>query len=198
MAKSISRGEVIGAVVAFAEGAGELLDGQELDGGDAEALEVGDFAGHIEERAGLVWEVGSEEYADMELINDEIVELRGDESGRVPGKVGSADDAVAGEGGGQFAGKRVALEALSSIPDHKELVAMAILDSGHEPAPMSVGIADQEVVRGDGKAVELAADVDGVSVWGPDAEGGAVIDQIGAHGGIGRDVVEGGGHGVCG
>jgi hypothetical protein len=101
------------------------------------------LACNIEKRSRFARQVRSEKYADMQLIDHEIVERRRDVSSLVPRKIRRADDAIARERSGQLPRKWIALRTRPAITNHEELVTVAILHSRQEAAPMPLFVAVQ-------------------------------------------------------
>src|SRR5439155_4136130 len=142
---------IIHAVVTEAELGGELLDRHELDRRYSKPNEVWNLACDIEKRARLDRQGRSKKYADMQLIDHEIVEVRRDVSDLLPRKVRRADDALDRERSDQLPRKRIVLRTRPAITNHEELVTVAILHSRQKAAPMPLFITVQQVcVIGDG------------------------------------------------
>jgi hypothetical protein len=162
------RRKIIRAVVTLAELRLELLDRHELDRGNSQAGEMRNLACDIEKRSRLGWQIRSEKYADVQLIDHEILERRRDVSGLVPRKISLADDAITRERSRQLPRKRIALRTRPAITDHEKLVAVAILHSRKKAAPMPLLVADQQVcVIGNGP-VDTGMDPMGIRC--PDTE----------------------------
>ena len=159
------------------------------------ADEVGNLAGHIQERAAPSGHVRREVGADVELVDHEVLKLRRDEAGLVPGEIGGPDDAVAGERRDQFAREGIALGTLAAIADDVEQVAVLVADAGDEAAPVALVVPVEQAGIGPLAIVELADHVHGMGVGRPDAESGAIGNQIRTHGRVGLDVLQRGWHG---
>ena len=171
--------KIIHAVVTEAELRGELLDRHELDRRESEAGEMRNLARDVEKRSRFGRQVRSEKYADMQLIDHEIVEPRRDVSGLVPRKVRLADDAIARERSRQLPRKRIALRTRPAITDHEKLVTVAILHSRQKAAPMALFVAGQQVcVISDG-AVDTG--VNALRVGRPNPEGCALVREVRSH-----------------
>ncbi len=182
--------KIVGAVVAEAEAGLEFLNGQELQRRDAELGQIWQLARDIEKRAAFVRQIRCEEGADVELIEDELMKGRRDVPAVVPGKVGLADDALAGKGRFELPGVGISLQPLAPFPDNIEHVALAVPNSGNEASPMAELVAREQTRVVAHPLVEVANHIHGPGLRRPDAEGGAIGDQIGPHRGNGMDVVE--------
>ena len=186
------RREDVGAVVAEAPLAGELDDGQRLEGVDAEVGEVLDPVERVQElrhapgpavAAGVV---AREEPADVELVDDEVVERRRPEACVVPRvRARVAHDAVAVGVVVQLelARPRVALQSRATRSDDEEPVLAAVDHVFEEPGPVAGGRVLDELVLRPGLILVGAAESD-VHVRRarcPDAERRAVADQVRTH-----------------
>lgn len=138
------------------------------------------LARHIEERAGFPGQVGSEEYACVQLVDDEVLKRWGNKPGFVPAKIRRANHAIARERCGQLAGKRIAFRSFTAVTHDKKLVAVAILYSGKESAPMPLFVRGEQVsfVRHG----PIHAGVNCVGMRRPNSEGRAAFDQVRTHG----------------
>ena len=126
----------------------------------------------------------------MELINHEIVKLRRDISGLVPREIGFANDAFAGKRRLQFARVRVAFRAFAAVAHNVEHVAMAVANTGNETQPVAVLVAIEQAGIIALTIVEIADDMHRTCIGRPDAKCGAIGDEVRAHRGVERDVVE--------
>jgi len=176
-------GEEVGGIVAPGAVAGEFVDGHELDGGDAQRLEVGDLLDAFIEGGGqpVLGVVGS----GMHFIDDQVVSPDGAEIGVVaPIKRGVVvDDGIAG-GIDDAPAAGILLEGAVD----GELVLLAGAGAGDIHGPRAAGgVAGQ---GGGAPPVEGPPDADGRRVGRPGAEGDAGAGRVGV--GDGPDAAAGG------
>ena len=74
----------------------------------------------------------------MELVDHEVLKLRRDEAGLVPGKIGLSDDAVAGERRHQFARVRIAFGTFAAVANHVEQIPVPVAYPADEALPMAL------------------------------------------------------------
>ena len=96
------------------------------------------LARHVQKSARLTRQVRRKVDADMELVDHEVLKLRGDESGLVPGKIGLSNDAVAGERRLQLPRVRIAFGAFAAVANYIEQIAVAIPYAADEALPMAL------------------------------------------------------------
>ena len=106
--------------------------------------QIRELARDIEKRAAFVRQIRREKGADVELIEDELMKRRRDIPAFVPGKVGLADDALAGKGRRELAGVGIAFRPLAPFPDHVEHIALALPDAGNEAPPVAELVAREQ------------------------------------------------------
>jgi hypothetical protein len=140
---------------------------------------VRNLVGDIEKRPRLARQIRRRKHADVQLIDNEIVKLRRDESGLVPRKVGRTDDAIVRERRRQLPRKRIALGTRSTVPDDKKHVTIAVLHAGQKAAPMSRFIDGEQIAPVSRRAIY--AGVDPVRVGCPDPKGRARSGEVRAH-----------------
>src|SRR5258705_8928095 len=99
---------------------------------------MGNLSRHVQESAGLTRQVRRKVNTGMELVDHEILKLRGDESSLVPGKIGLSNDAVAGERRHQLARVRIAFGAFAAIANYIEEIPVAVAHSADEALPMAL------------------------------------------------------------
>src|SRR5262245_15686147 len=99
---------------------------------------MGNLSRHVQESPRLTREVRREVDTGMQLVDHEVLKLRGDESGLVPGKIGLANDAVAGERRLQFPRVRIAFGPLAAIANDVEQVPVSIAYPADEAQPMAI------------------------------------------------------------
>jgi hypothetical protein len=137
------RREIIHSVVAHAEHGGELDDGERLDGIDPQGFQVGQSIDEVE-KGPAVPSNGDVPGADVQLINDQLMELRRLPVGIVPGEGGRVvQEAVAVRPHrivGQVAGERVTLWPLRAVDRSQDMeqVTVAMFETRDEAGPSAV------------------------------------------------------------
>jgi hypothetical protein len=88
------------------------------------------------------------EHADMELVDDQIIECWRSEPRIVPGIIGRVTHNAVAVGVPvkfQFARIRITLEALTARSDDVKAVEIAIPEARYESGPESIGILDEQI-----------------------------------------------------
>ena len=183
-------GEDICAVVTHAGVALELDHGERLERVDAEVQEVLELEEDVQERSppggptvgavGVCGVVGP----DVELVNDEVAEVRRPKTLVMPGVgVRVPDDAVAVGPGGvkpQLPGVGVALQALATRAHDEKSVGIPVFHAGHKAAPDAAGVFREERpwswMKQRAGRVELQVDLG--SGGRPDAKRCTARDQV--------------------
>src|SRR5262249_49176245 len=141
-----------------------LDDRQRLDGIDAQVREIFDAVQHVEELGHAAFAIRPGVGTDVELVDDEIAELRWPPAPVLPREgAGGAQDAIGVRPySGELPGIRVALEALVALAlsDDEEFVSFAFARRGDKPRPPAIDDPDQERGLVFRPLVEVPADID--------------------------------------
>src|SRR5258705_3465867 len=99
---------------------------------------MGNLSRHVQESAGLTRQVRRKVNTGMELVDHEVLKLRGDESGLVPGKIGLSNDAVAGERRLQLARVWIPFGTFAAVANYIEQIPVPIPYPADEALPMAL------------------------------------------------------------
>ena len=164
----VLRRKVVGAVIAQAERGLKLHDRQQLEGGDAEVAQVGQARNDVEELPGLLAARRRPEGAHVQLVEDEVVELRGTKRRVMPRVAGGIDARCSLDSarrvGCSVRGRKGRAWARRRRAEHVELIGRTVLESRPKTGPAAVPVTGQEVVGMGRGAAEVADEVDTESV----------------------------------
>src|SRR5690606_20784113 len=119
--------------------------------------------------------------ADVKLVDHQLVAGRGTVSDLVPCEPRGPHEARAGEGRHELPSVGGALETRTAPAAYVELVAVAVANSRNKTPPVAALVSNEQAGVVPLPVVELAADMDGERLRGPDAEGRATLDEIRTH-----------------
>lgn len=114
----------------------------------------------------------------MQLVNHEVMKLRRDVPGFMPGEIGFPNDTVAGKRHLQLPGVGGTLEILAAIPHHVEHITLSVAHTGYKTPPMAVLVRSEQAGVIALTVVDLADDVQCTGMGRPDAKSGAIGDEV--------------------
>ncbi len=175
-------GEGVRRVVTPGDIAGKFGSRHDLDGVDADRLQVRDTFRRIVEGADAIL-LSAREGAYVQFVDHELVPRR-DAKTVVRGANGGAQDAVA-DGVRHLAGARVDFGKFAGAVDEVEAVGVPRGGLGNFAVPVAGVVAHERVFRFV-ETVEITDHGNGAGVRRPDAEGETLVERNGPHSWNGR------------